>query len=53
MTQQPNVDQLIPLAPAEQDESIPTQWDYIYEPEAKELLEGLMTRYIESLIMLL
>jgi len=50
MTQQPNVDQLIPLAPAEQDESIPTQWDYIYEPEAKELLDGLLTRYIESLV---
>ncbi len=50
MTQQPNVDQLIPLAPVEQDESIPTQWDYIYEPEAKELLDGLLTRYIESLV---
>jgi F-type H+-transporting ATPase subunit gamma len=50
MTQQPNVDQLIPLAPVEQDESLPTQWDYIYEPEAKELLDGLLTRYIESLV---
>jgi F-type H+-transporting ATPase subunit gamma len=50
MTQQPNVDQLIPLAPAEQDDSISTQWDYIYEPEAKELLDGLLTRYIESLV---
>ena len=50
MTQQPNVDQLIPLAPVEQDDSISTQWDYIYEPEAKELLDGLLTRYIESLV---
>jgi F-type H+-transporting ATPase subunit gamma len=50
MTQQPNVEQLIPLAPAEQDESLPTHWDYIYEPEAKELLDGLLTRYIESLV---
>ena len=50
MTQQPNVDQLIPLAPEEQTESNPTQWDYIYEPEAKELLDGLLTRYIESLV---
>jgi len=50
MTQQPNVDQLIPLAPAEKDDSISTQWDYIYEPEAKELLDGLLTRYIESLV---
>jgi F-type H+-transporting ATPase subunit gamma len=50
MTQQPNVEQLIPLAPEEQDESKPSQWDYIYEPEAKELLDGLLTRYIESLV---
>ena len=50
MTQQPNVEQLIPLTPEEQDESNPSQWDYIYEPEAKELLDGLLTRYIESLI---
>ena len=50
MTQQPNVEQLIPLSPEEIDESISTQWDYIYEPEAKELLDGLLTRYIESLI---
>ena len=50
MTQQPNVEQLIPLAPAEQDDKISTHWDYIYEPEAKELLDGLLTRYIESLV---
>jgi len=50
MTQQPNVEQLIPLSPEEINESNSTQWDYIYEPEAKELLDGLLTRYIESLI---
>ena len=50
MTQQPNVEQLIPLTPEEQTEPSPTQWDYIYEPEAKELLDGLLTRYIESLV---
>ena len=25
-------------------------WDYIYEPDAKTVLEGLLTRYIEALI---
>ena len=50
MTQQPNVEQLIPLTPEEQDESNRSQWDYIYEPEAKELLDGLVTRYIGSLV---
>jgi F-type H+-transporting ATPase subunit gamma len=50
MTQEPKVEQLIPLPAEEKDELAPTHWDYIYEPEAQELLEGLMTRYIESLI---
>ena len=50
MTQQPTVEQLIPLKPEEKDESAPSQCDYIYEPEAKELLDGLLTRYIESLV---
>jgi len=50
MTQQPGVQQLFPLPAIEDDGLTSTHWDYIYEPEAKELLEGLMTRYIESLI---
>jgi len=50
MTQQPTVQQLIPLPAIADDGFASTHWDYIYEPEAKELLEGLMTRYIESLI---
>lgn len=47
MTQQPNVEQLLPLEADEGDE-MKHHWDYIYEPDAKELLEGLLTRYIES-----
>jgi F-type H+-transporting ATPase subunit gamma len=50
MTQEPSVQQLIPLSALEGEGLTATHWDYIYEPEAKELLEGLMTRYIESLI---
>ena len=50
MTQQPNIDQLIPLVPQDGDDLISTHWDYIYEPEAKDLLDGLLTRYIESLV---
>ena len=50
MTQQPDVQQLIPLPSMEQDEKVKQYWDYIYEPEAEILLEGLLTRYIESLI---
>ena len=47
MTQKPVVQQLLPLQ-AEQNEKLKHSWDYLYEPEAKELLEGLLTRYIES-----
>ena len=47
MTQDPAVEQLLPLEAEESDE-MKHHWDYIYEPEAKELLEGLLTRYIES-----
>ncbi len=47
MTQNPAVEQLLPLEAAESDE-MKHHWDYIYEPDAKELLEGLLTRYIES-----
>jgi ATP synthase, F1 gamma subunit len=43
MTQRPNVKQLIPLAPRKQDEPNPAQWDYIYESQAKKLLDGLLT----------
>lgn len=47
MTQNAAVEQLLPLEPEESDE-MKHHWDYIYEPDAKELLEGLLTRYIES-----
>jgi F-type H+-transporting ATPase subunit gamma len=47
MTQNPSVEQLLPLVAEESDE-MKHHWDYIYEPDAKELLEVLLTRYIES-----
>jgi F-type H+-transporting ATPase subunit gamma len=47
MTQEPTVHQLLPLEALEADE-MKHHWDYIYEPEAKDLLDGLLTRYIES-----
>ena len=49
MTQQPEVEQLLPLASLD-DESMKHHWDYIYEPDAKDLLDGLLLRYIESLV---
>ena len=47
MTQQPAVEQLLPLEPVA-DDKIQHHWDYLYEPDAKELLDGLLARYIES-----
>jgi F-type H+-transporting ATPase subunit gamma len=47
MTQNPQVQQLLPLLPDE-SEDMKHHWDYIYEPDARDLLDGLFTRYIES-----
>ncbi len=47
MTQQPQVEQLLPVQ-ARDTEQLPEHWDYIYEPDAKEILDGLLMRYIES-----
>jgi len=49
MTQRPTILQLVPLVAGEQ-ESMPVHWDYIYEPDAKTVLDSLLTRYIESLV---
>jgi F-type H+-transporting ATPase subunit gamma len=47
MTQKPTVEQLLPIQPVD-NEDLPEHWDYIYEPEAKYILDGLLMRYIES-----
>ena len=47
MTQQPTIDQLLPL-PKSDDDAIQHRWDYLYEPDAQALLEQLLVRYTES-----
>ena len=53
MKQEPVVEQLLPL-PADrlkQDErAVRKNWDYLYEPEARAVLEQLLTRYVEQII---
>ena len=50
MTKSPEIKQLLPLQKLEQPEEA-VLWDYIYEPDdARGLLDGLMERYIESLV---
>ena len=49
MTQKPEVTTLLPL-PAKEGDQLKHHWDYIYEPGAQEILDSLLTRYIESLV---
>jgi F-type H+-transporting ATPase subunit gamma len=49
MTQKGTIEQLVPIAPG-QDEAMSHHWDYIYEPDAKEVLDQLLNRYVESLL---
>jgi F-type H+-transporting ATPase subunit gamma len=58
MKQEPMAIQLLPLhfgqSPAgniiDTAMSDSHSWDYIYEPDAKEVLDGLLTRYMEALV---
>lgn len=49
MTQKPRVSKLIPVE-ASDDPELKHHWDYIYEPDSKEVLDGLLMRYVESLV---
>lgn len=49
MSQRSSLEQLLPIVPSE-DEQLKHHWDYLYEPEAKDVLNQLLTRYIESLV---
>ena len=49
MAQKPTIDQLLPL-PAADDIQSGHNWDYLYEPDAVEVLDHVMTRYVESLV---
>ena len=47
MTQQAGVAQLLPVSGSTDDE-LKHHWDYIYEPDSKEVLDGLLMRFVES-----
>ena len=48
MTQEPKVELLLPVSVEEPEEELKHHWDYIYEPEAKDVLTDLLVRYVES-----
>jgi len=47
MTQAPTVEQILPVEKKE-DTELAHHWDYFYEPEAKDVLDALLVRFIES-----
>jgi F-type H+-transporting ATPase subunit gamma len=49
MVQEPSIEQLVPIT-SETDEELSHHWDYIYEPDSKDVLDGLLTRYLEALV---
>lgn len=50
MSQKPRIEQLVPITAEVQDAAPAHRWDYIYEPDPKELIELLLRRYGESVV---
>lgn len=50
MTQDPNLVRILPILPEELEDGLQGHWDYLYEPDAKEVLDKLLMRYIESIV---
>lgn len=49
MTQEPKGMRLIPC-PISEERKHPGYWDYLYEPDSKEVMDGLLRRYVESIV---
>jgi F-type H+-transporting ATPase subunit gamma len=49
MAQDPQIEQLLPIQ-AKEEKEYAHHWDYLYEPEAKDVITDLLTRYVESLV---
>ena len=50
MKQEPVVEQLLPLSADEFASETTHAWEYIYEPDAKVVIDDLMVRYVEALV---
>ncbi|MFO1371083.1 MAG: F0F1 ATP synthase subunit gamma [Candidatus Competibacteraceae bacterium] len=50
MSQKPKIEQLVPITAEVQDTAPVHRWDYIYEPDPKDLIELLIRRYGESVV---
>ncbi len=49
MTQRPVADTVLPL-PATADDALAHRWDYLYEPDARSVIDDAFERYIETRI---
>ncbi|HRC72955.1 MAG TPA: F0F1 ATP synthase subunit gamma [Candidatus Competibacter sp.] len=50
MSQKPKIERLVPILAEVQDAAPVHRWDYIYEPDPKDLIELLLRRYSESVV---
>ncbi|MEO5366638.1 MAG: F0F1 ATP synthase subunit gamma [Magnetococcus sp. WYHC-3] len=50
MVQRPVLEPLLPLPPDDGDVALAHHWDYLYEPDAAQVIERLLGRYLESLL---
>lgn len=50
MKQEPRMEQVLPLTSEKLETRKEVTWDYIYEPEAKTVVDELLVRYVESLV---
>ncbi|MBM4189658.1 MAG: F0F1 ATP synthase subunit gamma [Betaproteobacteria bacterium] len=50
MKQETRLQQVLPLTDEAALDQVEKHWDYIYEPDAKKVVDALMTRYVEALI---
>jgi F-type H+-transporting ATPase subunit gamma len=50
MKQEPVIEQLLPLSGDLVGSTSRNRWDYIYEPEAKPVIDDLLLRYVEAIL---
>ena len=50
MTQKPTIEKVLPISTTTLEPDLSGNWDYLYEPDAKTVLDDLLTRYIESIV---
>jgi len=50
MTQRPVLEKLLPVVAESVDDQPHGRWDYLYEPGAKDVLDHLLVRYVESIV---